>query len=138
MSSNSNEKITRVNILTDFANRIPELYLKVSPKDKRLILATITDSIEYDEDTNTLRVKLKPVSEELRQRKLAEKVNFSAKVKALSGILKTRSTTVEAQYQKIAESLNVIEETGTHKRQATAKIIPIFRGREKANVGRGN
>ena len=64
LSANSNDTMTRMNLLADFANRVPELYLKATPTEKRLIIATITDSIEYYDDV--LTVKLKPMFEHLR------------------------------------------------------------------------
>ena len=64
LSASSNGTMTRMNLLADFANRIPELYLKATPKEKRLIVATIIDSIEYYD--GVLTVKLKPVFEHLR------------------------------------------------------------------------
>ena len=57
--------MTRMNILADFANRVPELYLKASLDEKRMILTTITESIVIDEEAQTIRVKLKPVFEHL-------------------------------------------------------------------------
>ena len=81
----------RMSILTDFANRIPELYLKASLEEKRMILATITESIEIDDDRQIVKVKLKPVFEYLRQLKLQDKKAFSASVEKLNGTLGGRS-----------------------------------------------
>lgn len=61
LAESSKDTTKRISILIDFANRIPELYLKANLEEKRLILNTITESIIYDEDTNTLTVKLRPV-----------------------------------------------------------------------------
>lgn len=61
--------MTRMNILADFANRVPEASLD----EKRMILTTITESIVIDEEAQTIRVKLKPVFEHLRQLKLQDK-----------------------------------------------------------------
>lgn len=80
-----------MNILADFANRLPELYLKATVEEKRLMLATIIDKIVFNEDTNTLSVKLKPVFEHLRQIKLQKKQEFSANVQTLTGTLEKRS-----------------------------------------------
>jgi hypothetical protein len=91
LSENSKDTTKRISILIDFANRIPELYLKATIEEKRLILNTITESITYDEESNTLRVKLRPVFEHLRQIKLQKKQEFSANLKSLTGTLETRS-----------------------------------------------
>ena len=91
LSKNSRDTVKRINILIDFANRIPELYLKATLDEKRLILATITDEITFDEDTNKLTVKLNHVFEHLRQIKLQKKEVFSADLETLTGTLETRS-----------------------------------------------
>ena len=91
LAENSKDTTKRISILIDFANRIPELYLKATLDEKRLILNTITESITYDEDTNKLTVKLRPVFEHLRQLKLAKKQKFSADIETLTGTLETRS-----------------------------------------------
>lgn len=83
--------MTRMNILADFANRVPELYLKASLDEKRMILTTITESIVIDEEAQTIRVKLKPVFEHLRQLKLQDKGCFTAEIKDLDGTLKSSS-----------------------------------------------
>ena len=85
LAENSKDTTKRISILIDFANRIPELYLKATLDEKRLILNTITESITYDEDTNKLTVKLRPVFEHLRQLKLAKKQEFSADIETLTG-----------------------------------------------------
>lgn len=90
-AENSKDTTKRISILIDFANRIPELYLKATLDEKRLILNTITESIIYDEDANRLKVKLRPVFEHLRQLKLQKKQEFSQSLESLTGTLKTRS-----------------------------------------------
>ena len=70
LTENSKDTVKRISILIDFANRLPELYLKATLDEKRLILNTIIESITYNEDDNTLSVKLRPVFEHLRQLKL--------------------------------------------------------------------
>ena len=65
--------------------------MKATLDEKRLILNTITESIIYDEDTNTLTVKLRPVFEHLRQIKMNKKQQFTASLEDLNGTIKTRS-----------------------------------------------
>ena len=95
LSENSKDTTKRISILIDFANRIPELYLKATLDEKHLILNTITERITYDEDTNTLNVKLRPVFEHLRQLKLQKKQEFSATLETLTGTLEVRSEQVK-------------------------------------------
>lgn len=89
LSETTKNTMTRINILADFANRVPELYLKASLDEKRMIL--ITESIVIDEEAQTIRVKLKPVFEHLRQLKIQDKRCFTAEIKNLNGTLKSRS-----------------------------------------------
>ena len=91
LSENSRETVRRIDILIDFANRIPELYLKATLDEKRLILTTITEEITYNEDTNKLTVKLNPLFEHLRQIKLHKNESFSADLETLSGTFEKRS-----------------------------------------------
>ena len=58
----------RMKILTDFATRVPELYLKATLEEKRMILTTIAESITIDDEAGTIIVKLRPVFERGRER----------------------------------------------------------------------
>lgn len=134
LSENSKDTTNRINILIDFANRIPELYLKATLDEKRLILSTITDTILYDEDTNTLKVKLKPVFEQLRQRKLQNKKAFYADVKLLTRTFETRSEKAKQACKNYKEDLSKIIDYGTRKKQIQTKIEPYQEGSKKLNV----
>lgn len=60
-----------IDLLLGFCNRIPELFVKASTDDKRLLLRMVIEKIEYSE--NNLSVKLKPIFETLRLIKVAQK-----------------------------------------------------------------
>ena len=137
LSANSKDTMTRMDILTDFANRIPELYLKANTEEKRIIIGTITDSIILDTENNKIKVKLKPVFEYLRQIKLQRKEPFSADIENLSRTLKTRTNngtqTVENRHVDLDE-LTVIR---TRKKLLNTEIEPQFEALNKSNVDRG-
>ena len=137
LSANSKDTITRMTILADFANRLPELYLKATVEEKRLILATITDKIVFNEDTNTLSVKLKPVFEHLRQIKLQKKQEFSANVQTLTGTLEKRSNSAKQILKNIHPNVNEIKDYGTRQKLLNTKIEPIHEGSKKLNVDGG-
>ena len=137
LSENSKDRMTRMNILADFANRIPELYLKATLDEKRLILSTITDEILFDEDTNTLKVKLKPIFEQLRQRKLQNKQSFSADVKSLTGTLESRTEKAKQACENYPEDFSKIIDFGTRKEQIQTKKEPTNKGSKKLNVDGG-
>lgn len=134
LRANSKDTMTRISLLIDFANRIPELYLKATLDEKRLILSTITDTILYNEDTNTLQVKLKPVFEQLRQRKAQNKKAFYADVKSLTGTFETRSEKAKQTCKNYQEDLSKIIDYGTRKKQIQTKIEPHHEGSKKLNV----
>lgn len=46
--------MTRMKILADFACRVPELYLKATLEEKRMILTTIAESILIDDEAETM------------------------------------------------------------------------------------
>ena len=99
INETSKDSVSRINILIDFANRLPELYLKASLEEKRLILITITDKITYNEDTNTLSIRLQPIFEHLRQLKLRDKKDFSENLSTLHRTLETRSDSAKQALQ---------------------------------------
>lgn len=104
---------------------------------KRLILNTITESITYDEDTNKLTVKLRPVFEHLRQLKLAKKQEFSADIETLTGTLETRSEQAKQALKNSALNLTKITVIGTRKSRLNTKIEPNNEGSKKLNVEDG-
>ena len=137
LSESSKETVKRINILIDFANRIPELYLKATLDEKRLILTTITDSITYDEDTNKLTVKLNPIFEHLRRIKLQNKQSFSADLETLSGTLETRSESAKQTLRNDALNLNNVVMIGTRKNSINTKIESSCENSKKSNVDGG-
>lgn len=137
LAENSKDTTKRISILIDFANRIPELYLKATLDEKRLILNTITESITYDEDTNKLTVKLRPVFEHLRQLKLAKKQEFSADIETLTGTLETRSEKAKQALKNSALNLTKITVIGTRQSRLNTKIEPHNEGSKKLNVDGG-
>lgn len=138
LSENSKDTVKRISILIDFANRIPELYLKATLEEKRLILNTITESIIFDEDTNRLKVKLRPVFEHLRQMKAKRKQKFSASLKTLTGTLETRSESAKQALKKDCLTLSNVTMIGTRKSGLNTEIEPRNESSKKLNVGEGS
>lgn len=137
LAENSKDTTKRISILIDFANRIPELYLKATLDEKRLILNTITESIIYDEDTNRLKVKLRPVFEHLRQLKLQKKQEFSQSLESLTGTLKTRSEKAKQVLENEQKILTRITPIGTRQNRLNTKIEPHHGDSKKLNVDGG-
>ena len=137
LTENSKDRISRINILTDFANRIPELYMKANLDEKRLILSTIAEEILYDEETNTLKIKLKPIFEQLRQRKMQSENQISIDRKNLTG------TSINCSHQGLEEcanshkDFNKIIDFGTRKAQINSKKEPHYVSLKKLNVDGG-
>lgn len=134
LAENSKDTTKRISILIDFANRIPELYLKATLEEKRLILNTITESIIYDEETNRLRVKLRPIFEYLRQIKLQKKQEFSVDLKTLTGTLETRSESAKQALKNNTLDLTKITMIGTHRNTINTEIESSYENSKKLNV----
>ena len=130
LSESSKDTITRMNILTDFANRIPELYLKATLEEKRMILTTIAESIVIDDEAETITVKLRPVFEHLR----LAKQSFKADLETLDGTLQTRSDKAKQALQNIRPDVNDIVYYGTRQKLMNTKIEPNFDDSKKTNV----
>ena|GEM_PF-6594191 len=92
---------SRINLLIDFCNRLPELYLKATPQEKRLIVTTIIHKIEYFD--RALTVELKPIFEQFRGIKNAETQTPSQKTQnrpmSFGVIIVTRDSRVLAKYE---------------------------------------
>ena len=134
----SKDTTKRISILIDFANRIPELYLKATIEEKRLILNTITEKILYDEDKNTLTVKLRPVFEHLRQLKLKNKQKFSANLETLTGTLERRSDSAKQALKNSTLDLTNVTTIGTLKDHINSKKEPYQKGSKNLNVDGGS
>ena len=91
-------------------------------------------SITYDEDTNKLTVKLRPVFEHLRQLKLVKKQEFSADIETLTGTLKTRSNSAKQALENNRLDLSNIAVIGTRQSGLNTKIEPLHKGSKKLNV----
>lgn len=102
-----------------------------------MILTTITESIVIDEEAQTIRVKLKPVFEHLRQLKLQDKGCFTAEIKDLDGTLQTRSERTKQALQNVRPDVNDLVDYGTRKRPLNTKIEPNFENSKKSNVDGG-
>ena len=116
---------------------MPELYLKATLEEKRIILSTITDKITYNEDTNTLSVQLKPIFEHLRQLKLQEKKNFSENLFTLTETLETRSEQAKQALKNNTLDLTKITVIGTRQSRLNTEIEPYDEGSKKLNVDGG-
>lgn len=128
------DTITRMNILADFANRVPELYLTATLEEKRMILTTITDKILIDAEDGTITVKLKPIFEHLRQIKLQNRQAFSSNIKTLNGTLETRSEKARQANKNTKSNINQIKDYGTRKKLLKTKIEPLDGSSNKFNV----
>ena len=137
LSENSRETVRRIDILIDFANRIPELYLKATLDEKRLILTTITEEITYNEDTNKLTVKLNPLFKHLRQIKLHKNESFSADLETLSGTFEKRSDSAKQTLKNDEQNLSNVVMIGTRISAINTEIEPPFESSKKQNVDGG-
>lgn len=102
-----------------------------------MILTTITESIVIDEEAQTIRVKLKPVFEHLRQLKLQDKGCFTAEIKDLDGTLKSRSDRAKQTLNNEYSDANEMKAYGTRKKPLNTKIEPNLDGSLKSNVDGG-
>lgn len=134
VKENSKDRIARMNILSHFANKIPELYLKATLDEKRLILSTIIEKILYDEDSNTLQVKLKPIFEQLRQRKIQNNKTFLVNTNLLTGTLESHSEKAIQADDENQIDLNKIIDYGTHKKHRQHRTGPYNACYKKLNV----
>lgn len=87
-----------------------------------------------DEEAQTIRVKLKPVFEHLRQLKLQDKGCFTAEIKNLDGTLKSRSDRAKQTLNNEHSDVNELEDYGTRKKLLNTKIEPHLDGSIKNNV----
>ena len=62
-----------IDLIIDFCNRIPELYIKADLDNKRKMLCLLIEEILYNHIDTELSVKLKPIFEALRMIKEAER-----------------------------------------------------------------
>ena len=62
-----------IDLIIDFCNRIPELYIKADLDNKRTMLRLLIEEILYNHIDTELSVKLKPIFEALRMIKEAER-----------------------------------------------------------------
>lgn len=90
-----------------------------------------------DEEAQTIRVKLKPVFEHLRQLKLQDKGCFTAEIKKLDGILQSRSDRVKQALNNEHSDVNEMKDYGTRKKLLNTKIEPNLNGSIKNIVDRG-
>ena len=137
LNESSKDTVKRMSILMDFANRLPELYLKATLEEKRLILTTITDKIIYNEDTNVLSVQLKPIFEHLRQLKLHSKQIFSSDINTLTGTLEIRSASAKQALRNDVKTLSDIEVTGTPRNVISIEFGANSKDLKKSNVEEG-
>ena len=134
INETSKDSVKRISILIDFANRLPELYLKATLEEKRLILATITDKITFNEDTNTLSVQLKPIFEHLRQIKMQEKKTFSENLFTLHRTLETRSEQAKETLRNDVKNISTSCLTRTQLNLINTEIESSYDNSKKLNV----
>ena len=133
LSATSKETMTRMDILISYVKRIPELYMKATLDEKRLIVCTITDNIIFDVENKTIKVVLKPIFESLRQ----IKSNYLLSLDVINGTLKTQEGTDIQAYKK--SEINGVENegTGTQQNAITVEFGANFDSLKKQNVDGG-
>ncbi len=133
LSESAKDTMTRMNILADFANRVPELYLKATLEEKRMILTTIAESITIDHEAETITVKLRPVFEHLR----LAKQSFKSDLEKVDRTLKTRSEEAKQILKNMRPDVNDFVDYGTRKKLLNTKIEPNSDGSVKDNAEEG-
>lgn len=78
----------RINLILNFSERLPELFAKGTPEEKKSIIKCVTNSVEYNGED--LIVELKPTFEKLRNVK--KHANFAVE----NHNLRTLSTPLDA------------------------------------------
>lgn len=130
-SGNVNRSIYKnIDLLINFCNRIPELFVNATLENKRLMLRMLIDEIQYDHVNKALVVKLKPIFEALRLIKLSGiNENKDEKVRTLKKPLNT----------EVLEYLNDQVEECINSKVRTLKtlIIPNKKAPEGANFNNG-
>lgn len=120
LSESAKDTMTRMNILADFANRVPELYLKATLEEKRMILTTIAESITIDNEDETITVKLRPVFEHLR---LAKQF-FKSDLEKVDRTMKNRSEDAKQILKNMRPDVNDFVDYRTRKNLLNTKIEP--------------
>ena len=132
-SSNLKNAQMQNDILVDFARKLPELYLKGTPQQKRLIVVTISEKIEFDEDKERLYIKLKPIYDRLRVRK-----DIENSVKEPDRTLKLVANNEIDTTAKNQEKITQIEQYRTPQKQVYKTIEPLFEAPFDIIGGKGN
>lgn len=130
-SGNINRSIYKnIDLLINFCNRIPELFVNATLENKRLMLRMLIDEIQYDHVNKALVVKLKPIFEALRLIKLSGiNENKDEKVLTLKKPLNT----------EVLEYLNEQVEECVNSKVRTLKtlVVPNKKAPEGANLING-
>ena len=117
-----------IDLIVDFCNRIPDLFIKADLDTKRLMLRMLIDEIQYAD--GELTVKLKPVFEALRLIKLNGKFeNEGKKVRTLKKPLNRE--VLEYLNEQIALMVN------SKVRTLETRIIPNKKAPEGSNLLNG-
>ena len=130
-SGNVNRSIYKnIDLLINFCNRIPELFVNATLENKRLMLRMLIDEIQYDHVNKTLVVKLKPIFETLRLIKLSGvNENEDGNVLTLKKPLNTE--VLEYLNEQVEECIN------SKVRTLKTLIIPNKKAPEGANSKNG-
>ncbi len=119
-----------IDLIIDFCNRIPNLFINADLDTKRLMLRMLIDEIQYEYTNKELTVKLKPVFEALRLIKLyGNHENESEKVRTLKKPLNRE--VLEYLNEQIALIVN------SKVRTLETRIIPNKKAPEGANFDNG-
>ena len=119
-----------IDLIIDFCNRIPNLFINADLDTKRLMLRMLIDEIQYEYTNKELTVKLKPVFEALRLIKLyGNHENESKKVRTLKKPLNRE--VLEYLNEQIALIVN------SKVRTLETRIIPNKKAPEGANLLNG-
>lgn len=114
-----------IDLIIDFCNRIPELYLKSELDNKRIMLRLLIDTIKYSHIDIQLEVKLKPIFEALRLIKESEDEKVRTQQKAVNAEV----------WEYLEEQVELI--VNSNVRTLKTLIVPNEKAPEGANFKNG-
>lgn len=125
-SNNINRTIYKnIDLIIDFCNRIPELYINSSLDNKRIMLSMLIEEILYNHIDTILEVKLKPIFEALRRIKESYDEN-----------VRTRENTINSEvWEYLCEQVEQL--VNSNVRTLKTLIIPNKKAPKGANSKNG-
>lgn len=117
-----------IDLIINFCNRIPEIFIKASIEEKQLLLRMIIDKITYAEG-GIIQVKLKPIFEALRVIKLASIDSESVEVR-------TRQKPTDSEVLEYLSNFITLA-VNSKVRTLETRIIPNKKDPEGSNLLNG-